>query len=140
MGDSAFDEPPGVPFGVLWCSMSRVCAECGGRGIFWVEQNDRSRSLLCESCTQRSLAALDPLAARFLADWLPVRSEGGLKIEGLPDETLCPVCGTTFAEFESSGQAGCGGCYRTFEVAIMPALRILHGSESASTMGDSGGS
>lgn len=129
---------PLVPF-IAFRPMTGPCADCGRRGIFWVEQNGRSRRLLCETCTQRSLAAMDPMAARFLADWLPVRSTGNLNIEGLPDDTRCPTCGTTFAEFEATGRAGCGGCYYTFEDAIMPALRILHGSESASAMGDLGG-
>jgi hypothetical protein len=110
-------------------SLSTHCDTCDGPGLFGVEQNGRSRRLLCDRCTGRALAGLDPIIALFFERWLPLRDADLSRPDDLPDETRCPACGTTFAEVEQTGRLGCGACYKAFEKAVMPALRILHSGE-----------
>jgi protein arginine kinase activator len=105
-----------------------VCSTCRRPAIFTVEQNGRSRRLLCDRCAQSTLAGFDPVAARFFENWLPTRLAVDTTLDALPAETACPRCGTTYAEFERVGLAGCAGCYVAFEPAILPALRRLHGA------------
>ena len=39
----------------------------------------------------------------------------------------CPVCGTTYAEYEKSGLLGCTSCYDVFKEELMPYIRRVHG-------------
>jgi protein arginine kinase activator len=39
----------------------------------------------------------------------------------------CPVCGTTFAEFRSSGRLGCPNDYMAFKRGLVPILDKIHG-------------
>ena len=117
--------------------MTRLpCSLCNTRpAIFHVEQNGRPRRLLCDRCAQSTLAGLDPMAARFLENWLPVRGGDTAEAAGLPGDHRCPSCGMTFAEFERIGLLGCGDCYRAFRKAVLPALRMLHGEEGPAVAG-----
>ena len=40
----------------------------------------------------------------------------------------CPGCGETLADFERTGRLGCSDCYTTFQDAITPILKRVHGS------------
>lgn len=112
-----------------------TCEQCGERGIFEVEQSGRLRRLLCGRCTRSALAGLDPMAARFFENWLPVRELIPSSLGDLPDSSVCLDCGTTFAEFERGGLVGCPLCYQVFGSAIVPALKILHQSGGGSNGG-----
>ena len=39
----------------------------------------------------------------------------------------CPVCGTTYADYENSGLLGCAGCYDVFKDELLPDIRRIHG-------------
>ena len=42
-------------------------------------------------------------------------------------EKICPVCGTTYADFERSGLLGCTSCYDVFKEELIPAIRKVQG-------------
>lgn len=39
----------------------------------------------------------------------------------------CPVCGTSFADYENSGLLGCASCYDVFKDELLPAIRRIQG-------------
>lgn len=40
---------------------------------------------------------------------------------------FCPVCGTTYADYEKSGLLGCTSCYDVFKEELLPYIRRVHG-------------
>ncbi|MBT3603423.1 MAG: hypothetical protein HOE48_12515 [Candidatus Latescibacteria bacterium] len=40
---------------------------------------------------------------------------------------VCPQCGQTFAEFQTSSLLGCAGCYLAFAEDLAPVFKRLHG-------------
>ncbi len=46
-----------------------------------------------------------------------------------PDTTdrICPGCGISFGEINTTGAIGCGLCYESFRAHLVPLLRTLHG-------------
>lgn len=41
-------------------------------------------------------------------------------------ETVCPVCHTSFSQISESGNVGCGECYHTFAQKLHPMISRLH--------------
>lgn len=39
----------------------------------------------------------------------------------------CPVCGTTFADYEKTGLLGCAGCYDVFKEELLPSIKRMQG-------------
>ncbi|MDE6585794.1 MAG: hypothetical protein K2K80_03840 [Clostridia bacterium] len=39
----------------------------------------------------------------------------------------CPVCGTTYADYEKTGLLGCPSCYDVFKEELLPAIDAIHG-------------
>lgn len=39
----------------------------------------------------------------------------------------CPVCGTTYADYERTGLLGCTSCYDVFKEELIPSIRQLQG-------------
>ena len=72
-------------------------------------------SHLCRSCYQELFGHLG----------------GGLWAElfgtSAPKKKSCPVCGTTFADYERTGLLGCASCYDVFKEELLPAIRRIHG-------------
>jgi hypothetical protein len=46
---------------------------------------------------------------------------------GMPSDTRCPVCGTTYADLDHTGLLGCAACYETFAPAVAQTLWTLQG-------------
>lgn len=40
---------------------------------------------------------------------------------------VCPVCGTTYADYEHTGLLGCASCYDVFRTDLMPSIRRIQG-------------
>lgn len=41
----------------------------------------------------------------------------------------CPVCDSSYYDFQKTGRFGCGACYETFSKNLSELLRKIHGSE-----------
>ncbi|MDE7306147.1 MAG: hypothetical protein K2N33_02030 [Clostridia bacterium] len=39
----------------------------------------------------------------------------------------CPVCGTTYADYERTGLLGCTSCYDVFKQELTPSIQQMHG-------------
>ena len=51
----------------------------------------------------------------------------GLFSNPLPRKKVCPVCRTSFADFENTGLLGCPGCYDVFKEELTPSILRIHG-------------
>lgn len=51
----------------------------------------------------------------------------GLFSQPSPRKKVCPVCRTTFADFERSGLLGCTSCYDVFKEELIPSVLRIHG-------------
>ena len=40
---------------------------------------------------------------------------------------VCPVCGTTYSDYEKTGLLGCASCYDVFKEELLPAIRAIQG-------------
>lgn len=47
-----------------------------------------------------------------------------------PVHPKCPLCGTTFAAFRSSGFVGCENCYEYFYPAMRETVKRIHGAQN----------
>ena len=81
---------------------------------------------ICQSCAK--------LKAEELKDHLDISDFlGGLVGAQSPQEKQkvslrCTMCGLTYAEFKKKGRLGCGNCYKTFRVQLLPLLKKIHSS------------
>ena len=51
----------------------------------------------------------------------------GLFANPMPRKKVCPVCHTTFADFERTGLLGCTSCYDVFKEELIPSILRIHG-------------
>ena len=52
-------------------------------------------------------------------------------VGGLPSERRllrCPSCGLSYEDFKKKGRLGCGKCYETFRIFLLPLLKKIHSS------------
>jgi len=49
-------------------------------------------------------------------------------MQAVQQKQVCPKCGMSFEEFQSSGKLGCANCYELFQNRLDPLLKRLHGS------------
>ena len=47
---------------------------------------------------------------------------------GMTQQTSCPTCGETLADFRETGLLGCPDCYDAFSDQIIPVLQRSHGN------------
>ena len=50
---------------------------------------------------------------------------GGFRI--LKTRKACPVCGTTYSDYEKTGLLGCAGCYDVFKEELLPSIKRMQG-------------
>lgn len=78
---------------------------------------------LCESCAQDK-GVTDP-EGFALADLLQ-DADIGLPRASDANESSCPVCGYTHADFQRSGRFGCSDCYTAFSAQLDTVLTDMH--------------
>ena len=75
---------------------------------------------LCQSCYLKLFGGLNSL-----------NSVGDINalLFGSPSKRrkTCPVCGTTYADYEQTGLLGCASCYDVFKEELLPAIDRIHG-------------
>lgn len=86
---------------------------------------------ICEVCAQQKS---DEMQSHFgLADLLSGLVEGGEVLEGEGVKGVsgaqCPMCGSAYRDFQSSGRIGCGKCYDIFARNLSALLRKIHGAD-----------
>ena len=86
---------------------------------------------LCDDCAGSAGHGLDLYGLSYdvfpsISDMLAGFSDIG-KI-GDSEGQSCPVCGTTFSDFQHRGRLGCGSCYETFSEKLTTLMMRLQGS------------
>ena len=72
---------------------------------------------LCASCYAKNFDKLNPKTGDFCAGFLGT----------VRKRKACPVCGTTYADYERSGLLGCPGCYDVFKQELLPSVMRIQG-------------
>lgn len=83
---------------------------------------------LCEDHAREQLSSEQPIetpsvGAKAMAKLAKARGKGTDEL----DKQTCPICGTTFREFRSSGRLGCPHDYEVFSSELLPLLENIHG-------------
>lgn len=79
---------------------------------------------LCEECARKKGTLHEPTLPQMLSGLLSGYTE---QEAGPAQDLACPKCGTTYAEFRSSGRLGCPEDYKAFKRALIPFLEKVHG-------------
>lgn len=83
---------------------------------------------LCESCyqTEKKNVIIEPDNA---VDDLIKNLAKHIRTAAPEHEgTVCPICGTSYADFQKKGLFGCPKDYSVFKETVYPLLRKIHGS------------
>lgn len=51
----------------------------------------------------------------------------GLFESPLREEKVCPVCGTTYGDYQRTGLLGCASCYDVFKDELLPSIERIQG-------------
>lgn len=75
-------------------------------------------SHLCAKCSAEMNGGLHSKMSEEICAWL----------FGSPaPKKVCPVCGTTYADYEKTGLLGCASCYDIFKEELLPVINAIHG-------------
>lgn len=83
----------------------------------FVINGETFESHLCSVCYAEMYGGLDSNAGIW----------AGLFGTQSPREKQCPVCGTTYADYERTGLLGCASCYDVFKEELIPSIRRIQG-------------
>lgn len=84
-----------------------------------IVNGEKFESHLCSSCYASLYGELN---AKTNADlW------AGLFGPASPRLKKCPVCGTTYGDYERTGLLGCASCYDVFKEELIPSIRRIQG-------------
>ena len=100
-----------------------LCTKCGKRrATVHMKQRLNGQEIeeyLCEECAESlwSFGTLD-LNKLFSSHFAPSARQ----------TLVCPSCGMSLADFNSSGRLGCSDCYQSFASQLLPVINKLHGA------------
>ena len=84
---------------------------------------------LCEECAKEKGAEMEEHfgLANLLAGLVDLEHP----LETAKEKKLkCPSCGLTYNDFKKIGKLGCGQCYETFKMYLVPLLKRIHGFDA----------
>ena len=100
-----------------------ICRHCkkNPATVNYVEiiNGDKFESHLCASCYAELFGELNSKTNNDL--WT------GLFGSEPPQTKICPVCGTTYSDYERSGLLGCASCYDVFKEELIPSIQRIQG-------------
>ena len=104
-----------------------LCQNCKKEiAVVYVEQiinNNKVEINLCENCA-KNIGVMNfdmPVGINeFFSNFMT--SSTGQR------EKICERCNTTYSDFKNTGKIGCSDCYDTFDDALEPLLKRIHGS------------
>lgn len=83
---------------------------------------------LCEECAREHEAVLEHAVGSTTQSAAETMPDAGTDIFGEDEEPggVCRLCGTSFAEFRSTGRLGCAEDYALFRRGLLPILERIH--------------
>ena len=98
-----------------------------------IKGGKRHETHLCEQCAReqgvaiQAPAPITQLLTQFITSQASGEQAGEADASGKAAPiTACPTCGTTYAQFRTSGLLGCSTCYQAFEGQLGPLLARAH--------------
>jgi protein arginine kinase activator len=82
---------------------------------------------LCEACA-KAKGVSDPTDFSLAGVLLGLGQEAAPVPSAAADETRCPACEMTLADFRRAARLGCPRCYEAFAEALAPMLKGMHKS------------
>lgn len=91
-----------------------------------LEGGERNVVHMCEDCAREKKLGLPASITipEILSSLINFYSEK--EKTKLSDQTTCPRCGLTYAEFRSKGRLGCSQDFTVFRKALVPLLQRVH--------------
>lgn len=77
---------------------------------------------LCSECYSELYGNLNSMLTSDL--WT------GLFSASSPRKKSCPICGTTYLDYERTGLLGCTSCYDTFKDELLVSIRKIQGGDT----------
>ncbi|MBD5632398.1 MAG: hypothetical protein HDP34_04135 [Clostridia bacterium] len=100
-----------------------LCQHCkkNAATVNYVEiiNGDKFESHLCAHCYAELYGELNSKANADI--W------AGLFGSSAPRKKVCPVCGTSYSDYERTGLLGCASCYDVFKEELIPSIRRIQG-------------
>ena len=108
-----------------------LCDSCRERDavvhLTQIVENTVTQLHLCERCAaDRGVETTVAVPKHPLGDFLQAVHQQVAPV--VSDSNRCSFCGTTMADFRSTGRWGCPRCYSTFEGGMRELLRRVHGN------------
>ena len=103
--------------------MSVLCQHCKKNvaTVNYVEiiNGEKFESHFCKSCYASLYAGLHTKSNSEI--W------SGLFANGYAEKKVCPVCGTTYNDYERTGLVGCASCYDVFKDELLADIKRIQG-------------
>ena len=100
-----------------------ICQHCKKREATFnyieIVNGDKFESHLCARCYSELYGELNSKANNEI--W------AGLFGESAPAKRTCPVCGTSYSDYEATGLLGCASCYDFFKEELLPSIQRIQG-------------
>lgn len=108
-----------------------LCDSCRERDavvhLTQIVENTVTQLHLCERCAaERGVETTVAVPKHPLGDFLQAVHQQVAPVS--TDANRCAFCGTTMADFRTTGRWGCPRCYTTFEAGMRELLRRVHGN------------
>lgn len=84
-----------------------------------IVNNQKFATHLCDSCYANLYGDLNSKATGDIL--------AGLFGESDNTQKTCPVCGSTYEDYENSGLLGCASCYDVFKSELIPSIMRIQG-------------
>lgn len=81
---------------------------------------EKFESRLCAGCSRELYGGLHSKISGDMCAWLFGESS---------PTAVCPVCNTSYSDYERTGLLGCASCYDVFKEQLLPAIRAIHGKD-----------
>ncbi|MBD5585483.1 MAG: hypothetical protein HDQ88_10405 [Clostridia bacterium] len=79
---------------------------------------EKFESHLCAKCSAELSGSLHSKLSDDVCAWLFGTSA---------PKKVCPVCGTSYSDYEKTGLLGCASCYDFFKEELLPAIHAIQG-------------
>jgi protein arginine kinase activator len=111
-----------------------ICNLCGSENAtiyFKGVVHDQTVKLhLCDACAKKKGLVFPFGASTFSLGDMVHQLASAVNLNTQPSRVDCTACGTTYAEFQQTGQLGCGRCYATFAPVLGPLFRRIQGHDT----------
>jgi len=94
-----------------------------------IREGKKHEMHLCERCAaEKGLPGKAHFSISDLLAGIASQAQAQAQKARRGKEAVCPACGTTLSQFQSSGRFGCAECYTAFKDDVMGLVEKIHDS------------